>query len=88
MKWLATIWCLLALTAGLAGCELFRDLDDVQLDAAHCEPDVTVECVCADGAMGTQTCRADGTYETCRCPGPETADAGTDTSPGDGSETD
>lgn len=41
-----------------------------------CTPGRSIECRCADGTAGTQTCQPDGTPGPCRC-GP-TSDAGSD----------
>jgi hypothetical protein len=32
-----------------------------------CTPGASVACACIDGTQGAQTCRADGTYDTCVC---------------------
>ncbi len=47
--------------------------DASEMDAAvpRCVPGMSVACACEDGRMGAQTCRADGTFTTCRCTTPD-----------------
>lgn len=48
----------------VVGCELFTDLDEIE---PQCRPDTTETCVCPDGTLGVQRCKASGRFEQCRC---------------------
>ena len=71
---------------GVAGCQLFGDVDRVVPDQGRCRPGVEVACGCPGGGMARQRCRDDGMFGPCQCGG---ADVGSDTErPADGSGAD
>ncbi len=43
--------------------------DENSADKSKCTPGQSSPCGCSDGRTGAQTCRADGTFETCVCDG-------------------
>lgn len=49
---------IVCVAAALAGCGGKND---------RCVPGASAPCACASGQTGAQTCKADGTYDVCRC---------------------
>ena len=70
--WGARLGFVVALAAGVAGCQLFGDVDRIQPAVEGCQPGETAACPCSDGRMATQRCLENGTFGRCRC---ATADA-------------
>ncbi len=68
MKSLARV-ALIGLLSTIAACR--RD------GGRHCVPGLSVQCACPDGRVGAQSCRADGTFDTCACAVAPTAPAPT-----------
>lgn len=54
-------WASVALSLLVAACGIAREA------APRCNPGATVSCACAHGDLGVQSCRADGTLDTCDC---------------------